>query len=637
MYSPGLYHKLVPSELLPNLRFRIELLKAAEHDRTIQRGVSEMCRLDFLFYAKVFVWQLNPLEVPGFREGPFIPWPFQERTALDTPEKTGRRGMLWCIEHNRSGVMDKSREMGASWWFLILQSWLGRFHKRTQILNISRSKEAVDDKSMDSLFAKIRFIHEYLPDWLRGKVNEENFFIEYAETKSQISGEASTGKAGVGGRAALIFLDEFSEVREDKQVREKTASTTGCRFFNSTHLGVGTEFYNLTQSPEFVKWQWHWTRHPKKNEGLYSYDLQEHKLKFWEYVEATDSIIEIAGPKCDYDRDFKQWLPDDETVFVFDKTGAPTGGPHPGVRSPWYDWKARDIGSSRGVAMQLDIDPKGAAAQFFDAIVINHLKSAYGRDPDWEGDVYINADGVAELTKGSGPLKLWIRLDSEGRPPRAPYGGGIDVAGGNGCTPSCFCLVNARTGEKILEYANARIDSRDFADVVVAICRLFVDENGRFPYIGWEHTGPGTNFGLQVIALGYSNFYRKRSIDKLGNARTDSIGISPKKKPFLIDYRGALQRKEFLNPSIPALDECLSFEEDGRDVWHPGEKSDDPASARENHGDRVIMDMIGWLCVKEMGKLTKRRKDAEPTPEEVHPNTMQYRFQEEEEEVLVWD
>jgi hypothetical protein len=187
--------------------------------------------------------------------------------------------------------------MGASWMFLLFEDWLALFHDNVQAFNLSRSADAVDDNTRNSLFEKIRYVHAHLPGWmLRGAYDVKHFF-GFPATESEIAGEASTGRSGSGGRASVVFVDEFPEIKEAQKVRQNTASIADTRFFNGTHLGVGTEFHDMVQTPELVHLQFHWTRHPDKNRRLYSWDKERNRPKFWRYVEATDEIVERRTPR----------------------------------------------------------------------------------------------------------------------------------------------------------------------------------------------------------------------------------------------------------------------------------------------------------------------------------------------------
>ncbi len=600
MLSPGTHYRDVPRDPDENLRYRQWVVTRAARSRRFREKVIDVCRHDVVYYINTFVYQFNPKAVGPARAGPFIAWDFQEEALLDRPETTGRKGILWCVEHRKSAVVEKSRDMGISWTFLIAQDWLAQSQDYWQSLNISRDADAVDCGSPDSLFWKIRFMHQHLPEWLLGPVTTKKFFFEYHRTKSFITGEASTGKAGVGGRASVAFIDEAPLIDAIQEVRERTANTTDCRFFNGTHNGNSGTFFELCNTPEFVKVQCHWRRHPEKSRGLYTFNAEKQQ-------------VEVLDKSYFFPPDFN---------FVMD--GKPVGGPEPGIRSPWYDSKCIDIGSSRAIAQELDINPAGSAATLFDQAVVNNLIRTYAFEPYWEGDVVFKADnpaGTAELVSSpGGPLKLWCHLDVHGRPPAAPYAGGADVAAGSGATPSCISFANCKTGEKVLEYTNARIYPQDLAPVAVALCSLFADVDGLGVMFAWEQQGPGDTFGKHVIELGYRRVYYKRDPLVIGQAAdADRPGWSPlgKNKPMLLrDYQAALQSHRFINRSEPALLECLAFKFDRQGkLVHANEAShNDPSGATVNHADHVIGDALCSMMMQLSGqpRTGKEKEKADP-------------------------
>jgi hypothetical protein len=571
--SPGKWHLKVPRDPRENARFRIALLKAAEFDPVLQAGIMEVCEQDILFFINVFIIQFNPKK-KRIPVGPFITWLCQEDALLDTPETTKRRGILWYYEHDKSCVIEKSREMGASWLFLIFQLWLGLFHDRVQLLNISRSADAVDCKSPDSLFWKMRFMHEHLPDWMKGKVLQTKMYIEWTRTKSVATGEASTGLAFTGGRGSCIFVDEVSKIKEAAEVRRSTASVSDTRFFNGTHVGIDTEFYRLTQSPEIGKIVLHWTQHPDKRRGLYRV--------------GRNNVVERLDKNYEYEPDYR---------YVLD--GSPTGGPFPGIRSPWYDAKCHDIGSIRGVAVELDIDPKGSDSQFFNALLIHDL-TAHCTPPIWEGDLDYDRDlGRPHklVARTGGRVKLWIMPNAEGTVPYGRYVAGADVASGSGATASCISICDVHLGRKVMEYADPFIEPGDFGVLLVAFAWLFRDPAGQGAHLAWEIPGPGATTGKRVLELGYRNVYC-RGNDSVINPRQGDVPGWPNSVrtalDLLEDYRADLKSGALENPSESSLWECLSFRygADGYVEHAMVAGGDDPSGARVNHADQAMADAI---------------------------------------------
>lgn len=604
MLSTGSYHKIVPSSYGGNLRFRKWLLSRAKADRGYQRALVQMCREDLFFFINAFVWQYNPNH--DTRVAPFITWPGQVKAA---------REILQAIHDRRDVWIEKSREMGASWLCLLIIKWGTDFHDWNKWLLVSRSADAVDrPDDSDCLMWKMDFVHQHLPDWLVDKNPDARRKMGYANqtTKSAITGQASTGKAGVGGRCNAMFVDEFTQIDEDYEVLHRTSDTTKCRIFNFTHLGVSTAAFAMVDSirrgmSRAKLLQLHWTRHPEKNKGMYRYDPETHKVQFLHYDEETDTIKE--GP-CTYN------FPPD---YHFALDGSPTGGPHPGIRSPWYDDQCERKNSSRAIAMDLDINPTGSVDQFFDPIVIHQLKITYGRTADWEGDVLYDQDTgkfIEFIQKAGGPLKLWFNLDVHGNVPKSVYGVGADVSQGTGATPSCLSIANGRTGEKVAEYTNAHIGVLQFAALTVALCSKFCNEDGEGAKLVWEHHGPGVAYGRKVMELGYGHVYRRVAEDKFGKPRSDTVGWAPMgaAKPTLLqDYKNALMRKTYLNYSIPALDECLKFKYgDKGSIEHGGEANrDNPSASRENHGDHVIADALSHKMIKDVMQNQTIKKESE--------------------------
>lgn len=614
MFSPGKWHEKVPRDLAGNLRFRIGLLKAAERDLSLQAGLREMYRKDILFWINSMVWQTNPKKKGGGEVGPFITWPFQERALLS--EEKGREGILWCIEHDEDFVVEKSREMGATWLFLIVMDWLDRFQPFHDSLMMSKSALAVDSPSRQSLFGKLRFLHSKLPTWLHDDsqfVDNKNFF-GYPGTKSTATGLASTGKAGVSERSGEMFFDEFSQVEDDWEVYHRTNSTTGCRMFNGTHMGLGTAFYALTQDKWIKKIQFHWVQHPGKNKGLYRWNQQTFKIEYLRYDPQTDEVVPAP---CDY-----PFPPD----YEYNKTGNPVGGPYPQVRSPWYDKEFRRVGENLAeMAKDQDINPEGSVSQFYHPLVIRKLKELTCA-PFWEGELKYDRDSARALEfmeEKDGKIKLWCHL-RDGMPPISTYGCGVDVSQGTGATPSCLSIVDGKTGEKVLEYQDANIDPKEFGIFAVALCKVFADIDGNGAKMGWENHGPGTAFGKMVWeTLSYRNIFYAINETSIKKTMSDTPGWRPQgvgRINLHSEYRLALFERRYLNRSAQALEETLAFKHTANgSVEHSmfSTKKGD-VTGRENHGDIVIADALSCKMVigDKMGRAIElAKRDEQPLNE----------------------
>lgn len=591
------WHKYVPSDPRKVPAWRLKLLKAAQNDRVMQKGLMEACRQDLCFFIDAFCFQSNPSFMPP-RVGPFILYPFQKKALKE---------VLRAVDDREDLRWPKSREMGVSWLVLMLLLWYALFVPRFKGLVISRDIDAVDrTDDPDCLFWKLDFLIEHLPDWMtggkkriegkpvRGKkgcIVRTKMGLFFGRTEASINGEANTAKAGVGGRATVALFDEFGQFDEGQEIYSRTADTCQSRIFVYTHKDAQSFAYVLQYDQKYKDMReviTHWSQHPEKNRGLYKYDDQANRVK----------VLDTA---FEYPPDFN---------FVME--ARPTGGPFPGLRSPWYDKECRRR-PARAVAMDLDIDPHGATEQFFDTLVIRALKDQTTCPPFWTGRLLYN-DQTGEpgklLRDAKGLLKLWLNPMADGIPP-GRYVGGVDVSAGQGATPTCLSMANVQTGEKVLEYIDANLGPEKAAVLFVALCRLFKDESGNPARLVWECPGHGITFGRKVREINFHNVYTMKNDDvyewkvKSKNLQPGWYNATKTFMPMLSGYRDALQQKRFINRSWDALDETTHFvyTATSHGVEYHGRKLDEEqaSGAKVHHGDIVVADALCYMLVKEAG------------------------------------
>ena len=596
------WHESVPRDLKENTDYRISLLKTAGKSRALRRGLMRACETDILFWINSFVLQHNPNSCGegSAEESGFVTWLYQEQAIAR---------MIRAGVERRDVLILKSREMGASWLTLLLMLWYVLFSRRKKFLIISRNEEAVDRSGdSDSLFWKMEYVLEHLPGWMtEGRWKRRKMRLENPLLGGSVTGQASTGKAGVGGRAYMMFLDEFSQVKEDTEVFDRTNDTTGCRIFNGTHKGLGTKFYELSLKPDIEKLYMHWSMHPDKARGLYKVDPKG---------------AGILGKVKVIDHSFKY---PDGWKFQLE---APSG-PFPGLRSPWYDAQCRRRQSVISVAMDLDINPLSSSAKFFDELTLKNLKEEHCRAPSWVGElVYDKQTGKPSGIRQDpdGKLRFWFPPDHMGNPPRYRYGIGSDVCAGAGATNTVFSVGNER-GEKVAEYANPNIWPQDAGVYLVALAWYFKDGSGQGAKLCWELQGPGSTMGKTIMGLGYRNVYWKVDEFRLSKGVSDVPGWFPDKEAkrlLMEDYRGALISGRFVNYSGPAIEECHFWEYDLRgdvvfvasflesQAGHMHGLPNDPSGAGANHGDRVVADALCYKTVASFGSIRSIEPEAPP-------------------------
>jgi hypothetical protein len=422
------FYSRVPKAGKENLAFRHFLVSEAAADPAVQRALKAACKASLLFWVNAFAWTYDPRT--RTKSLPFITYPFQDKALLEIDRRITEGGDL---------VIEKSRDMGASWMSLVVMEWRWHFHYGNTFLMLSRKEDLVDSRGdPDSLFWKIDFIHKHCPLWLmpRGWEPERHrtkLHFENPETGSTIDGDSSAKAASVGGRRTAVFLDEFSRMENAQAILAGSADVTNCRIFNFTPWGTANAAYKLAQRQDVWKVRMHWTQHPEKARGLYRWNTEKHRVEIKNPSERFKVKVKQGN------REREVWFPE-EWEFVRDGKW----------RSPWYDGECARRASPQDVAQNIDIDYRGSEYQFFDAATIESLKETYGREPYWEGDVSFDPDTArpAGLVKvAGGPLKLWLNPT-----PEAPAAGPLRRRGGH--------LLRDR-GHPVLPLRRQRGDGRE--------------------------------------------------------------------------------------------------------------------------------------------------------------------------------
>ena len=245
-----------------NIDFRIERRMICDRDPAMREIEMQYCASDILYFANVWCWTHNPWGSVEDRDIPFVTYPFQDDWL------TWR---VWCTKNRVDNLTEKSREQGLSWLIQVLHVWLAIFYKGTTTYQLSMKEKAVDNRTVDSLIGKARFLLRNLPEWMRGSwvensnLCDQNMKIVIPKTQSVIRGE-TTNTAGRSGRATVADFDEFAHVEGSEAVAEACSSLAGSISYISTVNGMGNQFAKMAHRPGTHKKSFHWTLHPLKND-----------------------------------------------------------------------------------------------------------------------------------------------------------------------------------------------------------------------------------------------------------------------------------------------------------------------------------------------------------------------------------
>ncbi|MCP4899995.1 MAG: hypothetical protein GY906_23755 [bacterium] len=581
--TPFAHH--VPLDLMENLRWRADTYRRVIEDPSFAEVIREACSIDPIFYINGFAYTYDPRCEP-FAKLPFILYPFQAEGILDIIRAVNKEDLL----------IEKTRDMGASWCLVSVFEWLWHFKKHLSFLMVSRVEDYVDKRdNPKALFQKIDFIHDNLPSWLMPEgytrsLHRAKLHMLNPETKSVIDGESTTRSVARGDRRTAILLDEFADVEQGYAVLRSTRDATKCRIFNSTPQGVGNAFHDVRETG-IKKLRWHWSIHPEKNIGLYTTD-DNGNLK----------ILDHEG----YPEDYKPILDGD-------------------IRSPWYDHECSRTVSLREIAQELNIDYLGSGHQYFNPASITEAIAKFTKPPILLGDLdydAITAEPTDWLDDESGRIKLWCLLDGDNKfLTDHKLVMGVDVSAGTGASNSVIVVCDVATNEKLLEYASPYIRPEELAKQAYAICQwMQTKPDGstmrRGPLVVWEINGPGQQFYSRLAELGYTNIYLRDKANTISGKITDSPGWASTKETkisLMGEYRAAIEKFECVNRSKVALEECLEY------VFNPAggvshsreDDKDDPTGAKSNHGDRVMADALAWKGMKR--RRTKLKMPSKPS------------------------
>lgn len=594
------FYSKVPQSVSGQAEYRRTMLTAAYACDEAKEELWIKCSRDELYFFNVMLFTYDPRR--EFPAVPFNTYGFQDRAIEKFKRSYG----------NDDCLIEKSRDMGASWISLgfLFHRWM--FMDLQSILIGSRKQEYVDKRGdKKALFAKFDFMLEYLPKWMIPTHTRTQLHLLNEMNGSTIDGESTNSDFGRGDRRTVVFLDEFASVETGYQVESATRDVTRCRWYNSTPKGVGNAFYEKREKlsklrPDSII-RMHWSEHPEKAEGLYS----SRKMEDDEHYQ-----LEKLHDGFEYE---------DGYPFILDGK----------LRSPWYDEQCFRAANQQEIAQELDIDYQKSGWRFFDNI--EAIMARDGNPAFVEGELIYNVHKKEKpifSPQPGGRLKLWVKLDINDDFMRTEeFSIGCDVATGSGgdhSSNSVASVVGRVSGRKVAEFATNMMSPEEYADYVIAMCRYFHSENQDIPaFLIWEGNGPGVQFGKRIRDRNYGRIYYRRNEQSDSKKATDSPGWwtdKKTKKMLLGEYGSALKTGKFRNPSMDALKELNEYvHEPTGDIVHSRSKAlkdIDPTASGENHGDRVIADALAWR-----GRAYVIKSKPKTESREAPPGSMAHRMQ----------
>jgi phage terminase large subunit len=191
-----------------------------------------------------------------------------------------------CLFSGENGLIEKGRDMGATWVCAAVSEWIWLFHEGSSVGWGSRKEQLVDKLGdPDSIFEKIRMLIHYTPSWFLPKGFDPNKNTSYMKIINPEIGSSITGEAGDnigrGGRKLIYFKDESSYYEHPEKIEAALGDNTEVQIDISSVNGTGNVFYRKRKSG--VIWEpgkeiekgrtrvflLDWRDHPAKTQGWY--------------------------------------------------------------------------------------------------------------------------------------------------------------------------------------------------------------------------------------------------------------------------------------------------------------------------------------------------------------------------------
>lgn len=306
-------------EIKTNLQQRTKLLLKAKNNRELQQILKKKCQNSPLFFFNMFLFTYKPKAVweewePTSPHFPFITYSFQDEFI---------EWIIKCVENWEDNITEKSREMWFSWMILWIALWWFLFRSWSGL--IGSYKESCVDRAwdMDSLFERLRYMIERLPNWLK----PEDLTCKYMNIWSKKLWASiawdSWDAFGTWWRRKWVFLDEFSLWNNDEMAFRKTKDITNCRIFGGTPEWKSNVYWKImTNHPDYKnielkKFRLHWSSHPLKSHTWYEKQkktrtkldiAQELDISYddsvsWAVYEDFDKLVKFE--KLEYNEEYK--------------------------------------------------------------------------------------------------------------------------------------------------------------------------------------------------------------------------------------------------------------------------------------------------------------------------------------------
>ncbi len=548
-------------------------------------ALEDACMLDPLFFFAFALWVYDPRV--KVKNRPFIPWPHQEPVILAMDE-TITEAMQ--TEQPLSLTLKKSRAQGGTYIYLGVQVRRALKEPGFSAGLVTRNEGLVDSRTESSaMMYKLAWMLDKLPVWmLEGYQRSLSDHTIALPNSSLWVGYAATGDVARGGRMSMFAFDEpgsedFIAGNKDYRVMSSVAHVSNCTFLVSTFGVDSGVFYESATDPDNPRvYTLDWKDNPDHSRNAYVFRDGVAKAVRPEEQAAVEEYI------TSHSRELR----------AITRRGHKMDGK---FRSPWYDAHCLlPGGTTRFIARELDMDPRGAVGKVFPADLLDAVKREKCKPPVWQGTPVFDSETLALkglITRDDGPLKLWFKPGPDDGCPLGPYTVGCDIAvGSDGAysTNSVASGIDNRTGEQVLEYTILGMPSIKFARVAVGLARWL-----HKALLAWEDSGMAGPFAKEVMEERHYYPVFMRDVPELGSRKQTRkpgwwSGTTGDKAELFEKMALAMETGSYTIRSEDLVHECGEYEwEKGKIIHRPTKNK---GATEQAHGDRCIAAGVAWLA-----------------------------------------
>lgn len=261
------------------------------------RASAEISRGAWVYYSQ------NPVDFVNHWCDTYDP----RRASADTPtqiplimfpkQEEYVRFLAALVSYEQSGLVEKCRDMGATWVSAAFSVWLFLFRPGAAVGWGSRKEQLVDRLGdPDSIFEKMRVIIRSLPAEFLPAGFRPDEHMNYMRFVNPVNGATITGEAGDnigrGGRKLIYFKDESAHYERPEKIEAALGDNTRIQVDISSVNGIGNVFHRRREAGH----EWSVGKEPVRGRtNVFVMDWSDHPAKSQEWYDERKDKFESEG------------------------------------------------------------------------------------------------------------------------------------------------------------------------------------------------------------------------------------------------------------------------------------------------------------------------------------------------------